>query len=282
MKALLQKLALAFAALGMVACTNHVTPEGHQGYVYEAWQLERARYVETVTGPTSTGLTFRKRVINVDIRPKNYTEAFTVLSKDNLLVGFQAHARVSIRPNAIKPLVEEYGSGDLVTSANDAEAPEWFVRGVRQPYRSAVRDFVYTLEAYAIQTKTQEISASILQRLRDEFAESPIEFEAISIGNIAYPPAINAEIQRKLAAEQDLERMGRELQIAEQEAQIMVTTAKGRANAQRIVNETLTPLYVQHEMLESFRELARSPRVTLIAAPTGAQGAPIMVNLGEK
>ncbi len=279
---LLRKLALTFASLGLMACTNQVTPEGHQGYVYQVpWAFGGAHYVDTLTGPTSTGLSWRQQVINVDIRPKNYTESFEVLSKDNLLVGFQAHARISIRPNSIKMLIEQYGSGDL-TPPKEGGVPEWFLRAVRQPYRSAVRDFVYTLDAYAIQTKTQEIGGSILQRLRDEFGESPIVFEAISIGNITYPEAINAEIQSKLAAEQDLERMGRELQIAEQEAQIMVTTAKGRANAQRIVNETLTPLYVQHEMLEGFRELSKSPRVTLIAMPSGAQGAPIMLNLAEK
>ena len=95
-------------------------------------------------------------------------------------------------------------------------------------------------------------------------------------------PAINAEIQRKLAAEQDLERMDRERQIAEQEARIMVTTARGRAAAQRIVNETLTPLYVQHEMLEQFRALARTSRATIIVAPTTTNGSsPVILSLPQ-
>ena len=144
----------------------------------------------------------------------------------------------------------------------------------------AVRDMVHEYEAYDIQTKTQEISTHILERLREVYADSPIEFESISIGNITYPAEINAEIQRKLAAEQDLERMSRERQIAEQEAQIVVTNARGRAAAQRIVNETLTPLYVQHEMLESFTQLSRSQRVTIIAAPTGDSGSsPVLLGL---
>ncbi|MBK8589850.1 MAG: hypothetical protein IPN77_12065 [Sandaracinaceae bacterium] len=95
------------------------------------------------------------------------------------------------------------GSGETVPNTT---WPEWYERAVRQPYRSAVRDIVHEYEAYDIQTKTQEISVAILQRLREEYADSPIEFESISIGNIAYPDEINAEIQRKLAAEQDLER----------------------------------------------------------------------------
>lgn len=271
------RAAATVALLALGACTNEVTPEGFQGYIFHVPLLVgEAGFVGTQKGPTSTGVTWRQYVVNVDVRPKNYTEDFQVLSRDNLLVGFQAHARIAIRDSGVKQLVEELGSGQPVGQDGP---PEWFVRAVKQNVRSAVRDTVYTYDAYDIQAKTQDIGTKILQRLRDEYAETPIEIEAISIGNITYPEAINAEIQRKLAAEQDLERMGRERQIAEQEAQIMVTQARGRAAAQRIVNETLTPLYVQHEMLEGFRALSKSPRVTIVSTPTGDGSSPVLVSV---
>ena len=262
------------------ACTNQTTPEGFEGYLYhQPLMIGEAYFVGDQTGPTSTGVVWRQFLQNVDVRPKNYTEEFHILSKDNLNVGFEAHARISVRAGAIRQLIEEYGSGEL-----DGEGgfPEWYHRAVRQPFRTAVRDVVHKFDAYEIQAQTQAIGAQILGRLQEQYADTPIEFETMSIGNLAYPEAINAEIQRKLAAEQDLERMDRERQIAEQEATIMVTTARGRAAAQRIVNETLTPLYVQHEMLEGFRNLSRSPRVTIVAAPSGeGGGAPLMLNLGQ-
>lgn len=269
-------LAALSALLG--GCSNESTPEGHVGYIhYQPLIFGEAAYVGTQTGPTSTGVAWQLYVTNVDVRAKNYTEEFHILSRDNLTVGFECHARIAVRGAAVRTLIEEMGSGTLVPNT---QWPEWYDRTVRQPYRSAVRDIVHEYEAYDIQTKTQEISAAILTRLREEYADSPIEFESISIGNIAYPAEINAEIQRKLAAEQDLERMARERQIAEQEAQIVVTNARGRAAAQRIVNETLTPLYVQHEMLESFTQLSRSQRVTVIATPTSdTGGSPVVLGL---
>lgn len=274
----LRALALALP-LALVSCTNQVTPEGQQGYIYHVpLVVGRAKHVGTQNGPTSTGVTWRQYVVNVDTRPKNYTEDFQVLSIDNLLVGFQAHARIAIRSDAVKQLVEEFGTGQSVTKDGP---PEWFTRAVQQTYRSAVRDVVYTYDAYQIQVETQNLGTKILDRLRVEYAGTPIDFEAISIGNITYPAAINAEIQQKLAAEQDLDRMARERQIAEQEAQIAVTDAKGRAAAQRIVNETLTPLYVQHEMLEGFRALSKSSRVTIVATPTGNSGSPVLVSLPQ-
>lgn len=261
----------------LAACSNQTTPEGMVGYVYHRPLIfGKAYFVKTQRGPTSTGVVWRQFVMNVDVRPKNYTEEFHILSRDNLNVGFEAHARISIREDAVRRLIDRYGSGDSISG----DLPEWYVRSVRQPYRTAVRDVVHKYDAYDIQAQTETIAREILTRLQERYADTPINFETISIGNLAYPPAINAEIQRKLAAEQDLERMDRERQIAEQEAQIMVTTARGRAAAQRIVNETLTPLYVQHEMLEGFRNLSRSNRVTIVAAPTGDEGgSPVVLGL---
>lgn len=267
-------------ALLVGACTNQTTPEGYEGYLYhQPLIFGEAYFVGNQTGPTSTGVVWRQFLHNVDVRPKNYTEEFHILSKDNLTVGFQAHARIGVRAGAIRQLIEEFGSGDVQTEGG---FPEWYERAVRQPFRTAVRDVVHRFDAYEIQAQTQAIGTQILGRLQEEYADTPIEFETMSIGNLAYPEAINAEIQRKLAAEQDLERMDRERQIAEQEATIMITTARGRAAAQRIVNETLTPLYVQHEMLEGFRNLSRSSRVTIIAAPSGDRGgSPLMLNVSQ-
>ena len=271
---------LAASVAALAACTNQTTPEGYEGYlVHRPLAVGSAGYVASQTGPTSTGMVWREFVINVDMRPKNYTEEFHILSRDNLNVGFEAHARVGLQPGSVRAVVEELGAnGEEI----EGQFPDWFVRNVQQPYRTAVRDVVHGYDAYDIQAQTQQIGEQILERLREQYAGTPVVFESISIGNLSYPEAINREIQRKLAAEQDLERMSREQQIAEQEAAIMVTNARGRAAAQRVVNETLTPLYVQHEMLTSFQALSRSDRATIIAAPTGDSGSsPVLVQIAQ-
>jgi hypothetical protein len=273
--------ALVLLALGSLGgCTNETTPEGFEGYIlHKPLWFGRSHYVGSQMGPTSTGVVWRQFVVNIDVRPKNYTEEFHILSRDNLNVGFAVHARISIRPRTVKTLVEEFGIG--ATSSEEGALPEWYIRTVQQPYRTAVRDTVHEFDAYDIQSQTQEISARILARVQDEYADTPIAFETMSIGNLTYPADINTEIQRKLAAEQDLDRMDRERQIAEQEAEIMITNARGRAAAQRIVNETLTPLYVQHEMLEGFKALSRSGRVTIVSSPTGNESSPVILGLGQ-
>lgn len=270
------------AALFLPACTNQMTLEGQVGYIqHEPLIFGEAYFVGTQRGPTSTGLVWRQYVTNVDVRPKNYTEVFSILSKDNLNIGFEAHARISIDPERVQDLVEDYGTAEPWRLGNE-EVPEWYIRTVRQPFRTAVRDAVHDYDAYDIQSATQEISTRILAEVQELYAGTPIQLETLSIGNLAYPAEINAEIQRKLAAEQDLERMSRELQIAGQQAQITITNSRGRANAQRIVNETLTPLYVQHEALEGIRELAHSARAQIVLAPSSDRGgSPLMLNMSR-
>jgi regulator of protease activity HflC (stomatin/prohibitin superfamily) len=276
----MKKLLFSIALLSSIACTNQMTPEGHEGYlVHRPLAFGQAHFVGGQVGPTSTGLVWRQYVVNVDMRPKNYTEEFHILSRDNLNVGFEANARIGLRAGSVRHVVEEFGA-DEATSGQ--ELPAWYLRNVRQAYRTAVRDVVHGFEAYDIQRRTQEIGNDILERLRETFAGTPIEVESISIGNLTYPEEINREIQRKLAAEQDLERMQREEQIAQQEAEIMVANARGRAAAQRVVNETLTPLYVQHEMLVAFQALSRSPRATVLVVPMGeSSSAPVILQLPQ-
>ncbi|MFK7987647.1 MAG: SPFH domain-containing protein [Sandaracinaceae bacterium] len=283
-----RSLRIAPMLLLLWGCTNQTTPEGHEGYItHEPLVAGQAHYVGSQTGPTSTGLVWRQYLTNVDMRPKTYTEQFRILSRDNLNVGFEAHLRISLRAGTVRRVVEELGADieqapQAALPEGETRHPEWYIRNVRQPCRTAVRDTVHGFDAYDIQSRTQEISGTILARLQEEWADSPVVFEAISIGNLTYPEEINREIQRKLAAEQDLERMTRERQIAEQQARIMVTTARGRAAAQRIVNDTLTPLYVQHEMLEQFRALSRSPRATIVVTPTSPTGSsPVIMNLAS-
>jgi len=274
---------LALLTLTLSACANKSTPEGFEGYITHVPLIfGHAEYVGSQIGPTSTGMVWREFVINVDMRPKNYSEEFHILSKDNLNVGFEAHARISLKDGSVRDVVESLG-GDNVEGRDRQEGlPEWYLRNVQRPYRAAVRDIVHQYDAYDIQSKTAEIGVHILERLQEEYGDTSIVFETMSIGNLSYPQAINEEIQRKLAAEQNLERKERERQIAEQEAQIMMTDARGRAAAQRIVNETLTDLYVQHEMITGFEALARSSRATIIAAPVGdSQSSPVILSLGQ-
>ena len=110
-------------------------------------------------------------------------------------------------------------------------------------------------------------------------AGPPFEVESVSIGNIDYPNKVMEEIEKKLAKEQELATMAFESKIAEERARIRVIDANGIAEAQKIIDETLTPNYLQHLAIENQGVLANSPNTTVIYIPVGQSGIPLVRNI---
>lgn len=66
------------------------------------------------------------------------------------------------------------------------------------------------------------------------------------------------------------------VQVENQKAQIRIVEAGGIAEAQKIINATLTDRYLQHEAINAQKALADSPNHTTIYIPTGQNGIPMI------
>jgi len=62
------------------------------------------------------------------------------------------------------------------------------------------------------------------------------------------------------------------VQVASQKADIKIEEAKGIAQAQKIINDTLTPQYLQHEAIQA----QESQSNKIIYVPSGNQGIPLV------
>jgi len=69
---------------------------------------------------------------------------------------------------------------------------------------------------------------------------------------------------------------------SKKEAEVRIVEAKGIAEAQRIINQTLTKNYLQHEAIQAYGELAGSPNTTFVIMPTSPQGAGLPLIIGNK
>jgi len=232
-------------AVHLFGGTNPYTPPGYEGYVFhQPLVFGQRQFVEAQSGPSSTGWRWRQFVRAIDVRPATHSEQMHIFSSDNLEVSFEVHARISIRQNTIRKVVEHF-SGDA-----------WYTNNVQRPYRTAVREEVRQHDAFAIKDDSESIARTILTRLQTEYAETPFEFLAVSIGNIDYPDSVEASVVANLASEQRRQRMVVQRQIAEADAQIREVRARGEAESQRIQQESLTSRYVQHEAAELYNTLA--------------------------
>ena len=73
-----------------------------------------------------------------------------------------------------------------------------------------------------------------------------------------------------------IQTAGQQVQIVRQEALQKIEEAKGIAEAQRIINRTLTPQYLAHEAIQAQQAAAQnSSHTETIYIPSGTQGIPL-------
>lgn len=73
-----------------------------------------------------------------------------------------------------------------------------------------------------------------------------------------------------------------QIQIHQKQAQIRLADAVGIREAQDEVSKTLTPLYVQFEMVDALKTIAESGKNnTVVYIPTGANGIPLISNTDQ-
>lgn len=97
-------------------------------------------------------------------------------------------------------------------------------------------------------------------------------------------PTIEAAIQRAVQAQKNLEAKKVEVEIAEKDAEIEIARARGIAEANAIINESLTPHYLQHELNEALKKFAEN-NGNVVVVPANTQGFGMILdgtNLGRK
>lgn len=82
-----------------------------------------------------------------------------------------------------------------------------------------------------------------------------------------------ADAQNQVAINEiQIKQTAQLVQVQTQKAQVRVEEAKGIAESQRLINNTLTPLYLQHEAIQS----QESQSNKIIYVPSGNQGIPMV------
>ena len=265
-------LIVVFASLFLVGCTNPSTPAGHEGYVKENPRIfGKGGHRGDLKGPANYGVSlWRNEVENVDFRPQTYAEIFKILAKDELNISFRFQTIIKVKPGTIKTVVEQFAGS------------QFYPRYIKEPLRAMVRKNVQTLESREVKEKRTEIAKAVMAELTAYLADTP--FIAISgvVGNIDYPKVVTEAVEKKLAAKQLLDEKETQKEIAKKDAQIRIEEAKGIAEAQRIINATLTHNYLQHEAINAQLKMASSPNHTTVYIPAGANGIPLVGTVNKK
>lgn len=150
-----------------------------------------------------------------------------------------------------------------------------------------------TQESFKVAAAKRTVEQAITQRalLKEDFDNAlakrlekyGIDVLDTSVVDLTFSPEFSRAVEEKQIAEQRAQRAVYVAQEAEQEAQAEINRAKGRAEAQRLIADTLKAqggrLVLQKEAIEAWKEGgAQMPRV-LVTSGSDAGGVPFIFNL---
>jgi regulator of protease activity HflC (stomatin/prohibitin superfamily) len=194
-------------------------------------------------------------VTKLDIRTKDYTMSLTrgegrrdesdsisALTKEGLMVALDITVLYKLQEDSASEIYKTVGrSYDEVI--------------IRPAIRSSIREIIATYEAKDIYSeKRKEVTAQIIDSLSKKILTRGIIIEDVLLRDVILPEKLADSIQEKLTAEQEAEKYNFILQKEEKEAERKIIEANAQKNAQKIINESLTPAYLRYLFIKELKD----------------------------
>ncbi len=153
---------------------------------------------------------------------------------------------------------------------------------VRPATRTALRDISVKYPATDIySSKRDDFVSEISKNLEKSFEGRGIVLEKVLLRNVELPEKIREAIDEKIAAEQRAQQMVYVLQKEKQEAERKQVEARGIAEAQKIISNTINSQYLQWKYIEALKDLMNSKNNTIVITPYDQKLTPLL-NLNKQ
>ena len=128
-------------------------------------------------------------------------------------------------------------------------------------------------------TKRTEVEAEIVKETERVLMnpKNNIELKAILIRSIKIPEKIKAAIEKKIQAKQEALAYRFILEKEKAEADRKRIEAEGEANANKIINSSLTRELLQMRGIEATIKLSQSQNAKVIVIGSGSDGLPLIL-----
>lgn len=203
-----------------------------------------------------------------DLKPK---------AADNLsLQDLDVTVYYNAAPHAIADLMVKYANASQ--RAPGALLPAYGI--VYREARGAVYEEVAKVDSLKLHRQRDALQSAIqdsLQtRLRDKDGEALI-ISRVVVRALNTDPSIEASIREAVANQKKLEAKQISVDIAKKDAEIEIERARGIAEANRIINESLTAQYLQHEINVALQSFAENEG-QLVVMPANMQGFDVILD----
>lgn len=169
----------------------------------------------------------------------SFTDANGVAANADIVIGY------SIKPDSVEEIYREYGE----QSAFEAKV-------VIPDVRSVVRNTPSAYTTLEVLTKRSEIETKVFETLEEKWDKAGVIVESVALQDIRYPEDIR---QNYADAENSRTMVTKEkalLEAAEVKAQQKIVDATAEAEANRKINESLTPEVLQLRGYDALKHAA--------------------------
>ena len=255
-----------------LAISFHQVPAGHVGVVYEFGGIVD----QTGDGPQWVAPWRTVTNATVQVRSFAFTNNPSAVAKDVQVLGggldsfsietqdvfINARLDIQVSPRDVQILYRTVGS-DYVNQL------------IPQRVAQAFKDVTVTYRTVDIAPNRDEIKDEVELRLDAELDQFSIDVVALLIESISFSEAFTQAIENKQIATQEAARAEELISKAENEALAviaqaegvagaLVAEAQGKAEANRLITESINPLLVQWEAVQKLAD-----NITIALLPSG-------------
>lgn len=167
-------------------------------------------------------------------------------------------------------------AGDIYETVGENYFETLMLPSIREQVRNCAANYT-AVRAFTVDRAN--LSDCALERVAGDVENRGLVVEDVKIRDVDPGETIRKAIERKLEAEQELQRKDFERQTAEKDAEIRRTEAQGIADAQEIIRSTLTNEYLQYEYIQRLKDLVDSPNNSTVILPFDQNLTPLL-NVG--
>jgi regulator of protease activity HflC (stomatin/prohibitin superfamily) len=145
--------------------------------------------------------------------------------------------------------------------------------------RNTAYEEVAKVDSLVMHTRRDELSDAMHSNMQAELDKTDpgvFKITRVVVRAVITDPSIEESIRNAVANQKRLEAMEVQTQIAQKEAEIKVTEARGIAESNRIIAGSLTREYLQHEANQALLKFAESDNASTVVLPSGMNVAPLI------
>ncbi|MEK6879285.1 MAG: prohibitin family protein [Nanoarchaeota archaeon] len=203
-------------------------------------------------------------VVKIQTRTQELKESIKVPTKEGLMAGLDVSILYKIDLSKADEIYKTLG----VDYTNVVISPN---------LRNVARDVVANYGSEDLYSVNRaKIASDITSQLMEVYQQRGIILESVLLRDVSLPNEVTAAIDRKISAKQAAEQMQYVLQKEEQESERKRVEAKGIADAQKIIAESLNNEYLTWKYIESINNLANSENTTFVITPYDQKLIPML------